>query len=51
MIQLAFTGQGIVAACAGLALLITATGRLIWNIRRDPRGEGSRLPRQLPPAE
>lgn len=51
MIQVAFDGQGIVAACAGLALLITATGRLIWNIRRDPRSDVSRLPRKLPRAE
>ena len=51
MIQVAFTGQGIIAACFGLALLITAVGKLIWNIRRDPRSDMSRMQRQLPPAE
>lgn len=50
MIQVAFNGEGIVAACAGLALLITATGRLIWNIRRDPQSDDRALRRQ-PPAE
>lgn len=53
MIQLTFDSVGIAALFGGLALMIAATSRLIWAIRRDPKAGSERQGAwpPLPPAE